>query len=193
MAANDEFEAAVRALNAESYTPDTNDWAIVRAWLLLCVLDPDHHTSQLAKLVDDLDPTYADQQSWWHALRTAPEKTPAMLVLALLAHPAATQQTHRQAEQARQAEEERLRAREQEVRAKRDAREASERWRKQQRDEAIADAVRFFLPVSIVLTFPVGWIAWLLGFRHNDIATIFVCWLIAAPIAFVACWAFASS
>jgi serine/threonine protein kinase len=131
MAGNGDFETAARAIGSANFSPDTNDWAIANAWLLLCVLDPDHHTSQLAKLVDDLDPTYADQQPWWHSLRTAAKKTPPSLALTMLSQPAATEQTHRQIEQARQVEEERA------ARARRDKEIAAERQRaEQQRQQA---------------------------------------------------------
>jgi len=176
--ANDELEAAVKGLNADGYKPDTNDWAIARAWLLLCVLDPDHHTSQLAGLVEDLDPTHADQRPWWHTLRTASEKTPAVLVLTLLAHPAATEQTHKQAEQARRdqhAAAERQRAEEQRRRADRRAARAGANKR-----------VGWIVVAIIAGAGPFGVMAWAIHAGHAAIFGIpcFISLVYACPVAF---------
>jgi hypothetical protein len=100
--ANAELETTVKELGANGYQPGPSEWAVARAWLLLCVLNPDHHTAQLAILAEGLDATYADDQPWWHALRTTPNPTPATLALTFLTHPVAVQQSHLQHEQARQ-------------------------------------------------------------------------------------------
>jgi hypothetical protein len=102
VAAIGEIESTVKGFPANSYQPGSLDWVTARAWLLLCVLNPEHHTAQLAGLVDGLELTYADQQPWWNTLRHTPEPTPTTLVLTFLSQPAATQQTHKQQEQARE-------------------------------------------------------------------------------------------
>ena len=101
VSANGEFESTVNGLPANSYQPGPRDWVTARAWLLLCVLNPEHHSAQLAGLVDGLDLTYADRQPWWNALRHTPDPTPVTLVLTFLSHPAAAQQTHKEQEAAR--------------------------------------------------------------------------------------------
>jgi len=113
--ANQELEKAVASLNQHGYQPSTTDWALARAWLLACALNPAHHSAQLASLVESLGTVDAGRQGWWAALR-AQGPSPPTLVLTLLTHPSAVQQAHQQKEQARRERErlERERRREEE-------------------------------------------------------------------------------
>jgi hypothetical protein len=113
--ANQELEKAVASLNQHGYQPSTTDWALARAWLLACALNPAHHSAQLASLVESLGTVDAGRQGWWAALR-AQGPSPPTLVLTLLTHPSAVQQAHRQDDEARHHEDEQRRAAERESR-----------------------------------------------------------------------------
>jgi hypothetical protein len=102
-AANADLEKTVEGLKAKGYTPSGSDWAVGRAWLLLCVLAPAHHEPQLRALVGGLDATYAARRAWWASLRNSPSNV-AML-LSVMAHPVAVQQEHEEEEAARLAQE----------------------------------------------------------------------------------------
>jgi len=104
--ADGELERIFGSLSANGYTPTAHDWALARAWVLACTVNPDHQCHQLSELVTGLDSTEADRQSWWHALRHAEDPGPCQLVATLLAHPTAVSQTDQQKEEARQREEE---------------------------------------------------------------------------------------
>jgi hypothetical protein len=109
-ASNGELETMVAELQPSGFQPGTSEWAVARAWQLLCALDPDHHHAQLAGLVDGLDTLQADQQPWWHTLHATPTPSAATLILTYLTHPTAVAQTHQREERERQAEEDRKRA-----------------------------------------------------------------------------------
>ena len=107
--ADSELEKVLGSVGSHGYTPTPHDWALARAWVLACTVNPEHQHRQLSDLVTGLDPTTADQQSWWHALRYAENPGPCQLVATLLTHPSAVSQTHQQEAAARQREEERRR------------------------------------------------------------------------------------
>jgi serine/threonine protein kinase len=134
-ASNSALEAQVQSLSSQGYHPAAADLAYARAWLLLCILQPDHHGGELSSLIAGLDSRSAGQQQWWRDLhRTAPP-TPVSLVLARLTHPLATEQTHRQEE----AENARRRAEQQ---RQADAEAERRRQRRAARDRRLADRRR---------------------------------------------------
>ena len=82
--ADSELEKVLGSLGSHGYTPTPHDWALARAWVLACTVNPEHQHRQLSDLVTGLDPTTADRQSWWHALRYAENPGPCQLVATLL-------------------------------------------------------------------------------------------------------------
>jgi len=108
--ADGELEQVLGSVSSHGYNPTPQDWALARAWLLACTVNPEHQRRQLSDLVTTLDPTMADRQSWWRALRYAENPVPCRLVATLLTHPTAVSQTHQQEAAAKQTEEDRRRA-----------------------------------------------------------------------------------
>ena len=116
--ADSELEKVLGSVGSHGYTPTPHDWALARAWLLACTVNPEHQHRQLSDLVTGLDPTMADRQSWWHAMRSAEDPGPSQLVATLLTHPSAVSQTHQQDEREREQRQKEEREKERLIQAK---------------------------------------------------------------------------